>query len=771
MPENSYLDQLSAAQRKAVEYLEGPELVIAGAGSGKTRVLTYKIVHLLDKGHNPRRILALTFTNKAAREMQERIAALVGQETAGKLWMGTFHSIFSKFLRMHASRIGFPSNFTIYDASDSKSLVKTIIRELNLDDKTYQPSKVANEISMAKNNLIGPAEYNSDKDIAAANKAAKKPELGRIYSIYFNRCKISGAMDFDDLLFYMNILLRDNPDVLNHFQEYFSYILVDEYQDTNFAQHAIVRQLCLKDPHVCVVGDDAQSIYSFRGANIQNILQLKQTFPNLATFKLEENYRSTQNIIGAANTLIAANTQQIPKEVFSRNDKGEQIEVIQAYNDYEEGYIVANRINQIRMRDRISYGDIAVLYRTNAQSRALEQALRGRNIPYRIYGGLAFYQRKEIKDAVCYMRLAVNPDDDEAFKRVVNYPKRGIGDTTVAKIVNMAIQENVSMFEVAANPQKYSLQVSKATAGKLTAFTQLVGVFNMFDSEGMDAAELTKKIVEDTQILKEYVSDSTPENVSKLENLQELIKAAQDFSQRQLETADNTANKLGDFLAEVSLMTDQDTDNSADDCVTLMTIHAAKGLEFSTIFIIGTEEGIIPNERSKNPWEIEEERRLMYVAITRAMRNCIITYTRTRTKNGITQNAIPSRFLTDIRKTYLRLMTGSRIDSVDIPDSFSSQRPSYSESYRQGTSNRPWDSINRQAKKTIEKPVAKADAAGFNLHVATELKTGQRIEHPIFGSGIIRGIDNQTPDTKITVKFTDGTERKLLLKFAKFKLL
>ena len=430
---NDYLDKLNSAQRAAVEYLGGPELVIAGAGSGKTRVLTYKIVHLLNMGHYPGRILALTFTNKAAREMRERIEALVGQAVASRLWMGTFHSIFSRFLRMHADRIGFSPNFTIYDSADSKSLVKTIIKELKLDDKIYRPGIVLNAISQAKNNLYSPEDYAADTELTNSDKNSGRGRTHEIYRLYRDRCRIAGAMDFDDLLFYTNVLFRDNPDVLAHFRQYFSYVLVDEYQDTNFAQHLIVRQLCETTQNLCVVGDDAQSIYSFRGANIRNILDFKKVFPSQRTFKLEENYRSTRNIIGAANTLIAANREQIPKEVFSNNADGERIEVVQAYNEYEEAYIVANRIAQVRMRYRCPLSEIAVLYRTNAQSRVLEEALRGRNLAYRVFGGLAFYQRKEVKDAVSYFRLAVNPDDDEAFRRVINTPKRGIGDTTLGK--------------------------------------------------------------------------------------------------------------------------------------------------------------------------------------------------------------------------------------------------------------------------------------------------------------------------------------------------
>ena len=550
---NDYLDKLNSAQRAAVEYLGGPELVIAGAGSGKTRVLTYKIVHLLNMGHYPGRILALTFTNKAAREMRERIEALVGQAVASRLWMGTFHSIFSRFLRMHADRIGFSPNFTIYDSADSKSLVKTIIKELKLDDKIYRPGIVLNAISQAKNNLYSPEDYAADTELTNSDKSSGRGRTHEIYRLYRDRCRIAGAMDFDDLLFYTNVLFRDNPDVLAHFRQYFSYVLVDEYQDTNFAQHLIVRQLCETTQNLCVVGDDAQSIYSFRGANIRNILDFKKVFPSLRTFKLEENYRSTRNIIGAANTLIAANREQIPKEVFSNNADGERIEVVQAYNEYEEAYIVANRIAQVRMRYRCPLSEIAVLYRTNAQSRVLEEALRGRNLAYRVFGGLAFYQRKEVKDAVSYFRLAVNPDDDEAFRRVINTPKRGIGDTTLGKIGAAAMSSGTSLYRVICSPDEYGLDVNKGTLAKISGFANIIRGFVESVEKGAPAAVVARSVYEATGILKEYTSDNTPENISKHDNLLELLKAVDDFTDSSREGGDDRGG-MSDFLAEVSLL-------------------------------------------------------------------------------------------------------------------------------------------------------------------------------------------------------------------------
>ena len=601
---NDYLDKLNSAQRAAVEYLGGPELVIAGAGSGKTRVLTYKIVHLLNMGHYPGRILALTFTNKAAREMRERIEALVGQAVASRLWMGTFHSIFSRFLRMHADRIGFSPNFTIYDSADSKSLVKTIIKELKLDDKIYRPGIVLNAISQAKNNLYSPEDYAADTELTNSDKSSGRGRTHEIYRLYRDRCRIAGAMDFDDLLFYTNVLFRDNPDVLAHFRQYFSYVLVDEYQDTNFAQHLIVRQLCETTQNLCVVGDDAQSIYSFRGANIRNILDFKKVFPSLRTFKLEENYRSTRNIIGAANTLIAANREQIPKEVFSNNADGERIEVVQAYNEYEEAYIVANRIAQVRMRYRCPLSEIAVLYRTNAQSRVLEEALRGRNLAYRVFGGLAFYQRKEVKDAVSYFRLAVNPDDDEAFRRVINTPKRGIGDTTLGKIGAAAMSSGTSLYRVICSPDEYGLDVNKGTLAKISGFANIIRGFVESVEKGAPAAVVARSVYEATGILKEYTSDNTPENISKHDNLLELLKAVDDFTDSSRESGDDRGG-MSDFLAEVSLLTDQDTPGEDADCMTLTTIHSAKGLEFDCVFVVGVEENLLPSQMCRSNADIE----------------------------------------------------------------------------------------------------------------------------------------------------------------------
>ena len=767
---NDYLDKLNSAQRAAVEYLGGPELVIAGAGSGKTRVLTYKIVHLLNMGHYPGRILALTFTNKAAREMRERIEALVGQAVASRLWMGTFHSIFSRFLRMHADRIGFSPNFTIYDSADSKSLVKTIIKELKLDDKIYRPGIVLNAISQAKNNLYSPEDYAADTELTNSDKSSGRGRTHEIYRLYRDRCRIAGAMDFDDLLFYTNVLFRDNPDVLAHFRQYFSYVLVDEYQDTNFAQHLIVRQLCETTQNLCVVGDDAQSIYSFRGANIRNILDFKKVFPSLRTFKLEENYRSTRNIIGAANTLIAANREQIPKEVFSNNADGERIEVVQAYNEYEEAYIVANRIAQVRMRYRCPLSEIAVLYRTNAQSRVLEEALRGRNLAYRVFGGLAFYHRKEVKDAVSYFRLAVNPDDDEAFRRVINTPKRGIGDTTLGKIGAAAMSSGTSLYRVICSPDEYGLDVNKGTLAKISGFANIIRGFVESVEKGAPAAVVARSVYEATGILKEYTSDNTPENISKHDNLLELLKAVDDFTDSSRESGDDRGG-MSDFLAEVSLLTDQDTPGEDADCMTLMTMHSAKGLEFDCVFVVGVEENLLPSQMCRSNADIEEERRLMYVAITRARKFCMISYARQRTVNGQSGSVIPSRFISDIDRRFLRMMTGT---SPDTPR----QR-----------SVRPWDEPGQRPAerkpKAVESRTAQATPATpppsqprtnapdeFGRHNASDLKEGMRIQHPRFSTGTVVRIDTESSDHRVVVDFdNDGQRRTLLLKFAKFQIL
>ncbi len=767
-----YLELLNQQQRDAVLYTEGPQLVIAGAGSGKTRVLTYKIVHLLGLGYEPYRILALTFTNKAAKEMRERIEKLVGAGTSSRLWMGTFHSIFSRILRQNAERIGFKSNFTIYDATDSKSLVKTIIKDMALDDKIYKPSVVVSAISTAKNALISPDQYALDRDIMEADRRAKRPRLQEIYRVYCDRCFLAGAMDFDDLLYYTNVLLRDNPDVLHHYQEFFKYVLVDEYQDTNFAQHLIISQLSQVSQKLCVVGDDAQSIYSFRGANIRNILNLRKSYPALRTFKLEQNYRSTQNIINAANSLIEKNREQIPKQVFSLNDVGSKIEVFQCHTEFVEAYDVSNKISQLKMKEHDSFDEYAILYRTNAQSRVLEEALRKRNIPYRIYGGLSFYQRKEIKDAISYFRLAINPNDDEALKRIINFPARGIGETTVNKLLRCAIDNRVSAWEVLENMQSYPLGVNSGTAKKLMGFHELIQGFRKMVERGESAYTVAHEIITRTQLLSMLLSDRTPESISKQENLQELLSAVSEFVADRTETGEGAS--LADYLGEISLSTDQDTQSVNEPSVTLMTVHAAKGLEFNNVFVVGVEEELFPSALSADsPMEIEEERRLLYVAITRAKNNCFISYASSRYKNGQTKMCSPSRFIKDMDSKYLRLNAGT--ESIGTSryhnpveqyyDSMRSRKPSFSHPL---ADNRPSFGAPRQ--KTVQSTVS-SGASGAGMHGINELQEGMLIEHSRFGRGRITEVLRDGVDEKIVVDFDATGEKKLLLKFARFNII
>lgn len=762
----NYLEQLNEQQRQAVEYISGPQLVIAGAGSGKTRVLTYKIVHLLRNGYEPWRILALTFTNKAAREMRERIEQLVGTKVASRLWMGTFHSIFARILRQHAELIGYKSNFTIYDAADSKSLVKSIIKEMDLDDKTYKASTVLNAISAAKNALISPEKYATIAELIEADRQARRPLINVIYRRYRDRCFTAGAMDFDDLLYYTNVLLRDNPGVLHHYQEYFRYVLVDEYQDTNFAQHVIVSQICRLSNSLCVVGDDAQSIYSFRGANISNILNLKRAYPSLEIFKLEQNYRSTQNIINAANSLIEKNTRQIPKQVFSKNDPGQRIEVVQGYSDFEEGALVANRISQLKMRTHDSFEDFTILYRTNAQSRVLEESLRKRNIPYRIYGGLSFYQRKEVKDAIAYFRLSINPADDEALKRVINYPSRKIGETTINKVLRCAIDHNTSMWDVLCGPDSYRLDVNSGTRARLRDFVLLIQSFIDANNAGQNADEVARLIYARTRILAVLLTDNTPENLSKQENLNELLAGVKEFVVNRTEEGNDNLS-MTDFLGEVSLATDQDQDNEDNDGqpaerVTMMTVHAAKGLEFNNVFIVGVEEDLFPSAMSAgSAEEIEEERRLLYVAITRAKNFCMMSYASSRYRNGMTCTTSPSRFLRDIDKKYLNLTSGASI--APPTPAYDRFRSSYHSTYSSPAANSSKQPV--ETKGTTVRASMKGD-----IHRALDLQRGMVIQHTRFGRGEIMDIDTSRTDARITVNFDNTGERVLLLKFAKFTI-
>ena len=768
----NYLDELNSQQRAAVEYMEGPSLVIAGAGSGKTRVLTYKIVHLLRHGFEPYRILALTFTNKAAREMKERIRNVVGEKVSSKLMMGTFHSIFLGILRRHSDKIGFKNGFTIYDTADSKSLVKLIIKDLGLDEKIYKPSTILSIISNAKNRLVSPDQYLLDKDQMDQDKSSKRPLTGKIFESYCNRCKVANAMDFDDILVYMNLLLRDNPDILRHYQEFFRYILVDEYQDTNFAQHLIVSQLAGEKKKICVVGDDAQSIYSFRGAEIKNILNLEMRLPGLKIFKLERNYRSTQNIIDAAGSLIDKNTYQMKKNVYSENAIGDKIEVVSSFSDLEEAFLVANMINQSKLSRHDSYEDYAILYRTNAQSRALEESLRKRNIPYRIFGSLSFYQRKEVKDAIAYFRLAVNPSDDESLRRIINYPARGIGDTTMKKLTDAAISQSKSIWDIISEGDLKSIGLNSGAINKINGFKQLIEEFIKDNTSGSDAYELGQLIYNRTGLLAQFAYDTTPESISRHENLSEILAGLKDFVEIQRQTGEGKPD-MQTFLSEVMLATDQDTnDEDNQPKVTLMTVHAAKGLEFKHVYIAGVEEDFFPAAMSQNSmWAVEEERRLLYVAITRAKETCTLTYAGSRFRNGQTVLSSPSRFLADINPKFLNLKNSSNLGNNE----FSQVNPS--KNYQNNT----YSVYKREGQTNIKSPISRngnlkkiKDAGLSNVvpqHSVDELKPGNKIRHSKFGIGIIESINSISGEPSITVNFTEMGVKRLLLRFAKFDIL
>ena len=749
---DKFLQQLNENQRNAVLYNEGPSLIIAGAGSGKTRVLTYKIAYLLKNGISPYNILALTFTNKAAREMKSRIAQVVGEDTARRLWMGTFHSIFSRILRREADKIGYRSDFTVYDAQDSKNLIKAIIKEKSLDDKTYKPSAIQARISNVKNALITPFEYETDRELISEDEHSKKGRTHEIYMTYWNRCRTSQVMDFDDLLLYTYLLFKENPEVLERYQNQFRFVLVDEYQDTNRVQHEIVKQLAQTHHRVFVVGDDAQSIYSFRGANIGNILNFQVTYPESKLFKLEQNYRSTQIIVNAANSVIYKNKEQIHKKVFSENEKGETIQLIGAYSDYEEGYNVATRIAEMRMLNQFKYKDFAVLYRTNAQSRIFEEALRKINIPYRIYGGLSFYQRKEIKDVIAYMRLVTNPNDEEAFKRIINYPARGIGDTTLKKITATAGLHQTSLWEIINNPLKYNLDVNKGTLSKLEKFCALIHSFIELN-QTKNAYELGGEIVRGNGMLNELYLDATPEGISRVQNIEELMNSLYEFTSSRLEEG-NPDIYLSNFLSEVALLTDQDTDKDENsDRVTMMTVHSAKGLEFKNVFVVGLEEDLFPSEMCKrNPKGIEEERRLFYVALTRAEQNVVLTYAKSRFRNGQSLMTMPSRFVKEIDQEYLKLPRDLR--------AFGSTRFS-SKSEKEPIQPAPQRRLYKIETKS-EQPVSHKSIGNLSV--------GNKIRHERFGYGKVVELTGDGGDAKATVEFESFGKKQLLLKFAKFDI-
>ena len=811
------LNDLNEAQRAAVEYIDGPSLVIAGAGSGKTRVLTYKIAYLLSQGMKPWSIMALTFTNKAAREMKERIGKLVGNDLAQHLYMGTFHSIFSRILRAEAEHIGFNNNFTIYDESDSRSLIKAIVKEMGLDDKKYKPAAVHAKISMAKNNLMSAAAYESDAAIFEQNKRAQMPEVGKIFVAYVQRCKQANAMDFDDLLTLTYQLFREHEDIRHKYAARFDYVLVDEYQDTNHVQMSIVMQLCQEKQRVCAVGDDSQSIYSFRGANIDNILNYQRQFQGTRLFKLEQNYRSTQTIVEAANSLIKHNRNQIPKDVFSENAKGDKIQYKPAYSDKEEAVIVAKDVKRIKREDGCQYNDFAILYRTNAQSRSFEEEFRKQGIPYRIYGGLSFYQRKEIKDIIAYFRLVANPDDEEAIKRIINYPARGIGATTVLKIADCAHQNQVSFWEVIGALEQYGLAVNKGTMNKLETFRLLISSF-IDRAQTTDVYELGDAIIKESGISQDIMSGKDADDLARQENLEEFLSGMSAFVEERREEGRFDELFLQDYLQDVALLTDADSDGDKDEPrVSLMTVHAAKGLEFPTVFVVGLEENIFPSPLSAASLrELEEERRLLYVAITRAEKHCILTNAKNRWRYGKMEFDNPSRFIDEIDSKLIDSqdesggsLFGSRADSSsDQPEWARAQRPRrpwedagqprYSSRYQNSKpvasqfvadpkpslsegnfkSVRALNAAKRYMETHSSHPASRSTgsaASSVSSSAASSagssscgLQEGMKIEHQRFGRGTVLKIEGTGENTKATVEFVHSGTKQLLLKFAKF---
>ncbi|MGN1375642.1 MAG: ATP-dependent helicase [Prevotella sp.] len=814
-----FLNQLNDSQRKAVEYCDGPSLVIAGAGSGKTRVLTYKIAYLVANGMKAWNILALTFTNKAADEMKQRIAQLIGEDTARYLNMGTFHSIFSRILRVEAEHIGYNPNFTIYDESDSRSLLKTIIKERQLDDKKYRPSSIHARISMAKNNMILPEDYARTNAFIKSDVEQNIPDFANLYAAYCNRCRMANAMDFDDLLTNTYMLFKEREDIRQKYEQRFKYILVDEYQDTNSVQQSIVSLLAKDTKRVCAVGDDAQSIYAFRGAKIDNILDFQKDFEGTKLFKLERNYRSTQRIVQAANSLIKHNQRQIPKDVYSKNDEGNRLMVKPSYSDREEALIVCNEIKRQKREDNCNYNAFAVLYRTNAQSRSFEEAMRKLGIPYRIYGGLSFYQRKEIKDVLAYLRLVVNPDDEEALKRIINYPRRGIGDTTVNKIAGVASLNGVSLWAVICSPENYGLMISGATMAKIDAFRQLITKFiDRYTTE--DAYTIGVDIVKESGISADIYIDKQPENIARQENLQELLGSMKEFVDSRREEGQGDEVGLTDFLQEVSLQTDLDSDNGDDDNkVSLMTVHSAKGLEFPSVFIVGLEENLFPSSMAMgSPRELEEERRLLYVAITRAEKHCVLTYTSSRYRYGRMEMQSPSRFLKDIDPKLLDIEEADDVFGTTRSDTpfgnaiysrYQNSRPVASQ-FR--ADNKPREVLHREDRPVSDtfsqrfirsyessrgsssrpakvspttvgaKPLQQRPPSGF-VSASTTPRTGGGdngcenisegciIKHERFGIGTVIRLEGRGENMKATVKFKNVGIKQLLLKFARFKVI
>lgn len=771
----AYIDQLNESQKEAVLHKEGPLIVIAGAGSGKTRVLTYRIANLMHLGIDSFEILALTFTNKAAREMKNRIASIVGGEEAKNLWMGTFHSVFAKLLRIEGHHLGYPSNFTIYDTQDSQRLIASIIKEMGLDKDIYKYKQIQQRISAYKNSLITVKAYFNNPELVEADAMAKRPRTGDIYQNYVDRCFKAGAMDFDDLLLKTNELLTRFPEVLAKYQNRFKYILVDEYQDTNHSQYLIVRALADRFQNICVVGDDAQSIYSFRGANISNILNFQRDYDNVAQYRLEQNYRSTGTIVEAANSVIANNKNQLKKKVWTSNDLGNHIQVHCSSTDAEEGRFVASSIFENRMQNQLKNNQFAVLYRTNSQSRAIEDALRKRDIPYKIFGGLSFYQRKEIKDVLAYLRLVVNPSDEEALKRVINYPARGIGQTTIDKLVVAANEHNRSIFEIVEHIDKLSLNINSGTKHKLSDFITMIKSFQVLNSTA-DAFVLAEHVAKKSGLLLEYRKDGTPEGITRMENIEELLNGIQDFVEGQKEIVDQSGN-LTEFLEDVALATDMDRDVSDDDRVALMTIHLAKGLEFPYVYIVGMEEDLFPSAMSMNTRsELEEERRLFYVALTRAEQQAYLTHAQTRYRWGKLIDAEPSRFIEEIDEKFLNYLTPKsnyRYNPQIDADIFGEVDKS---KLRQ---NKPKAGIppktiapkENQLKKLRKiKPELGAPNPASNSALKLDLSVGQRVNHNRFGQGTIVNLEGVGNDKKAEINFDQGGTKKLLLRFAQLEV-
>lgn len=774
--EYPYLQELNEAQRNAVLNVIGPSLVIAGAGSGKTRVLTFRIAHMLRLGNAPSSILALTFTNKAAREMKDRIASIVGSDVARYLWMGTFHSIFARILRSEAEHIGYPSSFTIYDTSDSKSLIKSILRDMQLSDKIYKPGTILGRISAAKNNLITASAYAQNNAAIEHDSNIRMPLIHSIYKEYSKRCKVSGAMDFDDLLMNTNLLFHQHPEVLKKYQERFKFILVDEYQDTNYSQYLIVKKLAELHKNLCVVGDDAQSIYSFRGARIENILNFKNDYPGYQTYKLEQNYRSTQTIVDAANSIIKQNVHQIPKNVFSENELGEKIKVIQAITDNEEGQLVVQELHQHRLSNQLNFSDYAILYRTNAQSRIFEEQLRKLNLPYKIFGGVSFYERKEIKDMLAYLRLIVNSNDNEAFKRVINYPARGIGQTSQSKIEETANRNETTMWRVINSDLIEQLGINSGTAKKIGSFASLINSFKTQLAE-TDAYEVALMVARQTTILEELYKDKSPESLSKFENVQELLNAIQDFTLNARE--EGRPHGLENYLEEVALLSDQDTDKGEDkNRVTLMTVHSSKGLEFKNVFIVGMEDKLFPSSFSGflTPEGLEEERRLFYVALTRAEKQAWLSFAKQRYSWGQLSFSEPSRFISEIDEQHLILP--SNLDSpsfLDNQDVLFNKRGFNQPQQQSGRpagppTRKPLTQANPQMMQRLTRMQQNEAQPGFSADNGDDLEVGQKVEHQRFGVGTVLELQGIGNDRKATVLFPNAGRKQLLLKFARLKI-